>query len=636
MGHLKIPRGRTGRADSAEPRVRRRPWPGSVRLLPRVPIGLLLLCWLLLSLPSTAQDAAPDIRLTARDSRDPVLLGTQLTYTLRLDNTGTAAAAPITLRATLAQGLSSVSISAPGFDCQLLPQGLECLQGSLPSGASVVVSLRANADTVGFHEVTAQAELEGDSDPSNNQVALQTSVLAQDGSLIFPVRLDRLHPLFQDTFVGVAIFNPSEDSRSAAAYVRRVDGSLVRQFLLDPPLEAQSQLSRLASEIGQGDSEAAVIEVFGLEGPVRGFFLVGDFSGRRLDGLGEELLNLEEFVLPLARCGEDAATLVYLFNPNRSAFAQVQMQLFDAQGEMRGEFEMLMPPSSTQARTIKDFFASEEEEFEIEDGYVTVQSTFPLRAFELQATPEAILSAAARQPERTRLLDVPHFAASNRGTDTIFRLINMGQEPLTAEFRIFSEFSTGSGTLTRTAQPGQVLTASALEMLDEANRPPPGGPPVNLSGFVRLDAFVQSGAVRRESDVVGTVSVQTPRAVSILPIQAEPQNDGLFLQVAHDDESNIFTGLVIYNPGRQIANVEVEIFTAEGERQQSKNLLVFPNARAINLLASPTYFGNGFSQLGGHFRIRSNQPVFTMALFGDFSQRFLASIAAQESPDPAN
>ncbi len=51
--------------------------------------------------------------------------------------------------------------------------------------------------------------------------------------------------------------------------------------------------------------------------------------------------------------------------------------------------------------------------------------------------------------------------------------------------------------------------------------------------------------------------------------------------------------------------------------------------RSVGLLNTPTYFGPGFTQVGGHLRITSDQPIITFAIFGDFNLRYLAAVESQ-------
>jgi len=73
--------------------------------------------------------------------------------------------------------------------------------------------------------------------------------------------------------------------------------------------------------------------------------------------------------------------------------------------------------------TLSDLFGSS---VEIDEGYVQVQSTLPLRGFDFLAGSDDFSSMTAQVGVQTRQLVVPRLFVDNHGGDTEIRLLNVG------------------------------------------------------------------------------------------------------------------------------------------------------------------------------------------------------------------
>lgn len=130
-----------------------------------------------------------DLSVTQSASQNPVAAGDDLTYTVVVSNApGAGPATRVRLTDTLQRG--SYFVSASGADC--LPGGtldvVSCDLGTLGPGASRTVAITAKAGPIG--QITNRVEVvsaEGDTDPTNNGSALQTTVLPRSCSPRPPV-----------------------------------------------------------------------------------------------------------------------------------------------------------------------------------------------------------------------------------------------------------------------------------------------------------------------------------------------------------------------------------------------------------------------------------------------------------------
>ena len=81
------------------------------------------------------------------------------------------------------------------------------------------------------------------------------------------------------------------------------------------------------------------------------------------------------------------------------------------------------------------------------------------------------------------------------------------------------------------------------------------------------------------------------------------------------------------------AEITVLAWNSDGEISATKNFSLEPNQRRVGMLDESFYFGPGFSQVGGHLEISSDQPVIAFSLYGDYELEYLATIGGQKLND---
>ncbi len=120
----------------------------------------------------------PDLVVTKTDSPDPVLVNNNLTYTVTVENIGSADATGVVLTDTLPSGVSFVSASPSQGTCSESTGVVTCDLGTIAlGGGPVAVTIVVTPNTAGTIDNTAAAALnETDADASNNTMTVSTQV----------------------------------------------------------------------------------------------------------------------------------------------------------------------------------------------------------------------------------------------------------------------------------------------------------------------------------------------------------------------------------------------------------------------------------------------------------------------------
>ena len=127
-----------------------------------------------------------DLQVTVADSPDPVAAGTNLTYSIAVNHTGTSAATNVVLSNTLPAGTTFVSLSsAAGWSCTTPAVGgsgiVTCTNTTFSSSVAFTLVVAVDAATVGGTVITDTAAVTAngtDPTPANNTASTTTTVQA--------------------------------------------------------------------------------------------------------------------------------------------------------------------------------------------------------------------------------------------------------------------------------------------------------------------------------------------------------------------------------------------------------------------------------------------------------------------------
>ena len=466
--------------------------------------------------------------------------------------------------------------------------------------------------------------------------------------LVFPSFLDAASPFFKNTFVGLAIANLHSESNDVS--VISVDSTGAEKLTVDlsDPIASQGQAALLTTEVAGSGATSLIAR--GNQGPIQGFFMAGDFNLNKLDGIGGKLDESKEFHFPIARYTSTETTLLFLFNPNDQADPDVSLTLFDKDGNKQrsqsvslaalgsfiGTLDQIFDGGSTSGASRQNF--TNDTQFAISEGFVKVVANVPLIGFEFYGGADDFSSLTAQVGSKVERLLVPHFFVDNQGGGTEIRLLNVGDHKAIATIKAVDDEGTLLATKDAEIEPRTLFVADVkefldLEVLSLAEVSPLGGFKA-VTGYLDLEiAGPQVGVFQTTPTVVGIVSFSTNKGktVATLPMIEQGQTETLFLHVAQSSEFQMFTGLTIFNPDPFLsAAVKVRAFDEKGMVTGEVDINLPPGTRVVDLLNGGKFFGAGFDQVKGHFRVSSDLPVIAFALFGDYKGQFLAAIEGQK------
>ncbi len=446
-------------------------------------------------------------------------------------------------------------------------------------------------------------------------------------TLVLPTGAKTQHRQFEDTYIGVAIVNLSEGDNEVTVRGRDADGNERLNQQLQR-LAGQGQDAFLTDELVGANEELSSLVASGDQGPIQGFFMMGDYERRRLDGVGGTSVAATTLYFPLARHrGDEEATLLFLFNDATQPDPAVLLRLCATDGTLLQEASVAIAAQGSIVGTLADLFGPT---VSLDEGYVQVQSTLPLRGFEFLAGSEDFSSMTAQVGTQTRQLVVPHLFVDSHGGDTEIRLINVDDTEALVQIQALDDRSRPLGTAQVRIAPKELFVGGVRELL--------GLDPTGLidqqaiTGHLKLAVSAgQLGPFQRAATLVGVTSFigNNGHFRSTLPMIQTGQKETLLLQVAQSETLRMFTGISILNGEDRATEVRIQAFSETGLRTAERTVVLEPGHRLVDVLDGPSLFGLGFEQVKGHLRIVSEEPVLVFALFGDFDSQFLSSIEGQ-------
>jgi uncharacterized repeat protein (TIGR01451 family) len=126
-----------------------------------------------------AQPHAADLSVTNTDAPDPVHIGQNLTYTVKVTNAGPASATSVTLTDQLAKSAGFGSASTTQGSCTYKPSKnmVTCSLGTIAPGATVIVTIGVKPSSKGTISATATAtSTTSDTNTANNTATATTKV----------------------------------------------------------------------------------------------------------------------------------------------------------------------------------------------------------------------------------------------------------------------------------------------------------------------------------------------------------------------------------------------------------------------------------------------------------------------------
>jgi uncharacterized repeat protein (TIGR01451 family) len=132
-------------------------------------LGVLVLLMLVYSGGAIAVVGDTDLALTKSDSPDPVVQGNNLTYTIRVQNTGANDASAVSVTDNLPSQVDYVSSNPTAGNCQHTGSAVTCDLGQVNAGTTVTITIVVKAKHSGAISNTATVASVNDTNATNNQ-----------------------------------------------------------------------------------------------------------------------------------------------------------------------------------------------------------------------------------------------------------------------------------------------------------------------------------------------------------------------------------------------------------------------------------------------------------------------------------
>ncbi len=510
--------------------------------------------------------------------------------------------------------------SARRFVGDLDPAGIQAQQ-ILPGGQSGDVNSPLYASQLGrwlthqFHPLRL----------TDGQVAAD----AVSEEVLVPMLFNLYFPFYQGNdqeFTAFAAANIFQDTSGLTFIAWSADGTQ-SAFPTNPnaaeSLDPSRQLARLGSElfgleisdVQEGWVELSVDpagETAPLAPFVASFTQFGDFGLQRLDGAVAFGTYARQLIFTRLHHGnsgfrgEDSQTWLSLANPSDEP-VKVDLRIVDSQSAAQPRLSpppfpaqiasVEIPAKGVLFRSVTDLFFDSEQP----QGYVKAVVTegpgvVGLELIRLPAKNTVIalnasLGSGVNEAYSAQL-------ASLAGIFTSIKLINTAEFPRSVTLNVI--LSSGQGSppdpVTVDLAPGEFLEADAGSLF-----------PTPLLGSL---AVVADGP-----GVVGDVVFGDPDNLAFaaaLPLQAQTFRRAVFGHVANLGE--FFTGLALFNPGTEEAQVTIEVFNLDGQLAGSTQETLAAGGRFARTLVELVPQSAG--QAGGYIEVRSTHPLVGQELFG--------------------
>ncbi len=438
-------------------------------------------------------------------------------------------------------------------------------------------------------------------------------------SLLFPAFLQGVHAHFSNSFVGVAVSNPGDSEARLTARGLSEGGVVISQKEL-ASIPAYGQRAFLTNEAINPAGAARTLAIDGESAPIRGFFMVGENSLNRLDGVGDQWVKASTLYLPLARRDSAGETTAYIHNPNDTS-TTATFSWIGTDGKTSSETSIPIPARGCVMRTIGQLFPPSSVAL---DGYLKVVGTQELTGCLVYAANETFVALPAVAATHVQRLLAPHFYVPGAGGGTQLRLINTEAGAVSVRVRAYEDGHEllGDETHDIAARAVWIVDLGTLMHLPVQTL----GEGQAYSGYLDLDIGTQSLGLA--AAVVGAVvfSGNNQRFAAALPLTGQGYRETLIPHVAQSDAFRVFTGLAVLNPGKEAADATVVAINSAGEESGRQDFSLQPGERAVDLLNGPVFFGPEFSQNGGYLRLSSTQPLVSFALFGESALAYMAAI----------
>lgn len=442
-------------------------------------------------------------------------------------------------------------------------------------------------------------------------------------------------------FLGIASVNPSGQNANLWFNAYNLDGSLAllprnpAQIHIGP----QSQSARLGTEIWgdtEGRDQVGWVEIISDNPQISIFAQQGDYQLNRLDGgISSQAPSKKTYLTRIYEgekhfFGKKVSTVVQIANPGE-ADAEIKLSLIFPDPEATGEFkptitlaetEVSIPAKGAVISSIIELF-----EVEVTGGIleITVEKGDGIVASSQIVLPDTNTLFALNASSESDF-DTLYSAQLASIADLYFtnlKLFNIA--PSLRSIRLKAVANDGNllfDPYELELESRELFEANLLELLKNNEIPGIGGlnSKDQLIGSLIIEIIEGDGII---GDVVfGQPGLENAAA---LPLQGRLFKKAVFGHIANSPDS-YFTGLAVLNPGNEIAELNFQLFSPQGQLVGSGTSSLGPGTRLSQLLVE--LVPESSRQMGGFVILQSEQPLVAQQLFGTVNLRILSSVPA--------
>ena len=494
-----------------------------------------------------------------------------------------------------------------------------------PASGSGIIQFQAALVPIGLATPNQQYPSTDIPRYSERLVPDETELTTGSTELVFPFRNRD-----EDTYTGLAVTNPQNFKVKATLTAYDAAGNVIAGDNVKNPVDIvvprNGQYARVASEIfGDGFDVASsgTIRLIAAASGLKGFYLIGDNSGPKLDGGTAEVDSSRFWYMPLVfRQGSDAFNLLEIYNAGELE-TTVDLQLLDADGALVATDTETVPAGGSLLRDIGKVPGVNLDSFQ--GGYVKARSDFPIVFRNNFGNALDSNALSAQLPLSAVSFYVPHFATGGQYV-TELTLVNTNAR---RSSEITLTLLDDSGTPISTAgNPATVSINSGAQLTRTIGSLFPNLGPNLVTGSIQIDVKPSYiGPFLMGPGLVGAVrfAAADGSASATLPLILSPTSDCVYSHIAQGP--GYYTGLAVQNTNKEATGFTVDVYTKDGVLVGSFPSVLQPGARFAKLISELVPASAG--QTSGYFRIRSDAPLANFALFGTTDVRSLSAIAPQ-------
>jgi len=435
-----------------------------------------------------------------------------------------------------------------------------------------------------------------------------------------------------DTYTGIALTNPQDFKVLATLTAYNSNGEMIEGNEITNPvtitLPRKGQYAKLASEIFGPKfniDTAGTIRVDGKTEQLKGFYMIGDVVGSKLDGSTGNIAGSMSWYLPVIyREGTNPINRLETYNPAAAgaSAATLTFRLFDLSGKEVANTSQSIAPGITYVQELGRIFGVNLSSFQ--GGYVRGSSDVPLVVRQVFYNAQESNVLDAQNPFSLNSFQIPHFATGGSYSTELTIINTSTAVPAELTVTLYDNaglsYAVSGNPAKLSIPPQQQITRTLASIFSNL----PSG---LQTGSIRVEVkSVSSGPFLSVPPLVGAIRFsEASGSSSALPLLLTLATDFVYSHVAQS--LGFYTGIAFLNPNTDAASIKLEVYTREGNLVGFYSTLLRPGERITKLVEE--LVPASARQLGGYVRLTSSAPVVSFSLFGTNDGRSLSAIPPQ-------